>query len=86
MWPFGIIVAQTAHPIFEIYPFIKITDRYITTRNSINRVIKAMSVAACAKVQLTMCPPHPQADLRFGIGPRGQGVTRDTGKWLFLDI
>ena len=53
----GIIVAQTAHPIFERYPFIKITDRFITTRNSINRVIKDLSVAACAKVQLTMCPP-----------------------------
>ena len=86
MWPLGIIVAQTAHPIFEIYPFIKITDRFITTRNSINRVIKEMSVAACAKVQLTMCPPDQQAELRFGIGQRGPGVTRDTGKWLFLDI
>ena len=57
MWPLGIIVAQTAHPIFEIYPFIKITDRFITTRSSINRVIKDLSVAACAKVQLTIGPP-----------------------------
>ena len=86
MWPLGIIVAQTAHPIFEIYPFIKITDRFITTRSSINRVIKDLSVAACAKVQLTIGPPHQQAELRFGIGQRGPGVTRDTGKWLFLDI
>ena len=85
MWPLGIIVAQTAHSIFEIYPFIKITDRFITTRNSINRVIKDLSVAACAKVADDV-PPHLQADLRFGIGPRGPGVTRDTGKWLFLDI
>ena len=86
MWPLGIIVAQTAHPIFEIYPFIKITDRFITTRNSINRVIKAMSVAACAKVQLTMSPPEQQAELRFRIGQRGPGVTPDTRKCIFLDI
>mgnify|MGYP003722946667 CR=1 FL=1 len=84
--PLEIIVTQGTTQIFEIYPFIKITDRFITTRNSINRVIKDLSVAACAKVQLTMCPPHQQADLRFGIGQRGPGVTRDTGKWLFLDI
>ena len=80
------MVAQIAHPIFEIYPFIKITDRIITTRSSINRVIKDLSVAACAKIQLTIGPPHRQADLVFGIGQRGPGVTRDTGKWLFLDI
>ena len=84
--PLEIIVSQGTTQIFEIYPFIKITDRFITTRNSINRVIKDLSVAACAKVQLTMCPPDQQAELVFGIGQRGPGVTRDTGKWLFLDI
>ena len=45
--------------LYTIGPKGAITDRFITTRNSINRVIKAMSVAACAKVQLTIAPPSP---------------------------